>query len=113
MVNSANKFGAQFDTLLTTQELKGKLPLWHHFGENRALRQLNNKPQSKCLRNIHGVHTIGSGMRTMQRLNSEDHAENQHCECNECTEDRSRGCRNSHSCAAAVQARLEELLPKW
>ncbi|KAJ7149859.1 hypothetical protein C8R43DRAFT_887664 [Mycena crocata] len=114
MVNAARKYGVEFNTDNPSRELRGLLPLWHHFGEDTSKRQLNNKPQSKCLRENHKVETISEGLTVMDRLTDPDHHENKSCSCEACCDDRrERGCKNPHGCAVAVRTRLDELLPKW
>jgi hypothetical protein len=103
MLTIKRKYGTNFDTHEPTREIRERLPLWHHFGENANTRQLNNKPQGKCLRRVHKVHKIGEGFRVMDKLYSNDHSPNAQCECADCTEDFEAGCRNPHACAVAVR----------
>ncbi|KAJ7150818.1 hypothetical protein C8R43DRAFT_951252 [Mycena crocata] len=91
MVNTARKYGIQFDTDNPSRDLRELLPLWHHLGEDPSKRQLNNKPQCK---------PWGGNDKL--------------CLCEACYDNRrERGCKNPHGCAIAVQTRLRELLPKW
>ncbi|KAJ7152496.1 hypothetical protein C8R46DRAFT_913052 [Mycena filopes] len=114
MLTCAKKYGVVFDTPDPSNELKKLLPLWHHHGENPELRQLNNKPQSKCLRKNHGVTTIGQGMAIMARLTTITHRADAKCICNACIDDRlEKKCKNPHKCAVAVKDRLTQILPKW
>ncbi|KAJ7125858.1 hypothetical protein C8R46DRAFT_927518, partial [Mycena filopes] len=114
MVNCAKKYGIKFDTLNPSKDVRELLPLWHHFGEDPNKRQLNNKPQCKCLRVNHRVTTVGDGMSVMARLNDPIHEAHKKCICAACSDDRiERKCKNPHSCATAVQTRLGQLLPKW
>ncbi|KAJ7148891.1 hypothetical protein C8R46DRAFT_916607, partial [Mycena filopes] len=89
--------------------------LWHHFGEDPNKRQLNNKPQCKCLRTNHRVFTVGEGMSVMARLDDPIHEAHKKCVCAACSDDRIETAHtaNPHSCATAVQTRLGQLLPKW
>ncbi|KAJ7506141.1 hypothetical protein B0H11DRAFT_1617356, partial [Mycena galericulata] len=76
-------------------------------------RQMNNKPQSKCLRKNHGVTTVGQGFIVLHRLDSADHSTDAECECTACTDDRMNGCKHPHKCAIAIRDRLSQILPKW
>ncbi|KAJ7266226.1 hypothetical protein C8J57DRAFT_1040482, partial [Mycena rebaudengoi] len=113
MLAMERKYGTTFDTFEPSREIREALPLWHHVGANTGTRQLNNKPQGKCLRRVHGVHIIREGIQIMDKLYSEDHFPGAQCECDDCENDKDAGCRNPHACAVAVRDRLGELLPKW
>ncbi|KAJ6524025.1 hypothetical protein B0H19DRAFT_972426, partial [Mycena capillaripes] len=114
MVNAAKKFGVKFDTTNPSKDIREMLPLWHHFGEDPNKRQLNNKPQCKCLRKNHRVYTVGEGLVVMARLDDPAHDTDRNCVCEACYDDRVKNkCKNPHSCATTVRMRLDQLLPEW
>ncbi|KAJ7138996.1 hypothetical protein C8R44DRAFT_529333, partial [Mycena epipterygia] len=114
MLKCARKYGVEFHTLSPSHEIRKLLPLWHHKGEDPAKNQLNNKPQSKCLRTNHGVMTVGQGIQVMNRRSCPDHRPDATCVCTPCFEDRYEGkCNNPHRCVVAVSERLDQLLPRW
>ncbi|KAJ7167392.1 hypothetical protein C8R43DRAFT_818363, partial [Mycena crocata] len=114
MLAVARKFGIKFDTNDPPRDVRELLPLWHHFGEDPSRRQLNNKPQCKCLRENHNVNTVGEGLKVMARLTDPAHYADKLCVCENCYIDRTQNsCKNPHSCALTVQMRLDQILPKW
>ncbi|KAJ7704686.1 hypothetical protein B0H16DRAFT_1346596 [Mycena metata] len=106
VIDVARKYGVQFDAPHPSMEIKAALPLWHSFGENRSITQLNNKNQCKCLRMNHGAHTIGDAVKIAERLEKGNHSPHRNCGCLDCTFDRDiRGCLNLHSCATVALRR--------
>ncbi|KAJ6449442.1 hypothetical protein C8R47DRAFT_999215, partial [Mycena vitilis] len=55
MLKCAKKHKVKFDTLSPSREVQGKLPLWHHLGEDRTQVQINNSAACVCLRENHLV----------------------------------------------------------
>ncbi|KAJ6536992.1 hypothetical protein B0H19DRAFT_853215, partial [Mycena capillaripes] len=114
MLKCAKKYGVEFNTLNPSQEIRNQLPLWHHHGENPAIRQTNNSAQSKCLRTNHKVVSSGQGMDVLARLDSPSHYADPKCVCTECIGDRLENkCKNPHKCAVAAGTRMGQILPKW
>ncbi|KAJ7781920.1 hypothetical protein DFH07DRAFT_717915, partial [Mycena maculata] len=90
------------------------LPLWHHPGENRLMRQVNNRSMARCLRSNHAGLTVEDGMDLKQRLGDPLHEADASCDCDACEEDRTvQGCEDPHVCAKAAASRLGQILPKW
>ncbi|KAJ7102969.1 hypothetical protein C8R43DRAFT_832235, partial [Mycena crocata] len=114
MLNVARKYGVELEVINPSREIKESLPLWHHIGENPEKRQLNNKPQCKCLRGNHNVHSVGDGMKLLHRLQDPAHRPDKLCVCDDCYDDkRIRGCKDPHSCAMTVVMRLDQIIPDW
>ncbi|KAJ7060273.1 hypothetical protein C8F01DRAFT_1084034 [Mycena amicta] len=113
MLKAANKYGVTMDAVEPTLEIKNQLPLWHHFAKKDGVRQLNNLPTSKCLRDVHQVLTVGDGMKMLERLNDENHSTGPECWCEECQEDRDAGCIGPHACIRAIDKRLDQIQAKW
>jgi hypothetical protein len=44
MVTVAKEYGVIFDTYNPSQDVKGMLPLFHHFAEDKSKRRINNTP---------------------------------------------------------------------
>ncbi|KAJ7238109.1 hypothetical protein B0H12DRAFT_980126, partial [Mycena haematopus] len=106
--------GVTFDTLDPSAEILAKLPLFHNCGEDPEKTQINNSPACKCIRDRHGVLSIGQGLPLIERLLDEAHIPSKTCPCPACSEDRtSRGCKNPHLCAKAVERRFSSYLAKW
>ncbi|KAJ7746468.1 hypothetical protein DFH07DRAFT_748458 [Mycena maculata] len=93
MIKCLYKYGVSFETVFPTNEIKRKMPLWHHPGRNRGKRQGNNGEKAGCLRKNHATMTVGEGLDLIQRLEDPLHLKQASCECNACEEDRTlRGC---------------------
>ncbi|KAJ7121450.1 hypothetical protein C8R44DRAFT_542958, partial [Mycena epipterygia] len=114
MVNTALKYGLQFDTYDPSQDLLKELPLWHSFAEDKSKRKINNTAPCKCLRSTHRAYTLGDAMVISERLSDPAHRADNGCMCHPCILDRVfAGCKNPHSCAKMAKLKLDSLLPKW
>ncbi|KAJ6463823.1 hypothetical protein C8R47DRAFT_992337, partial [Mycena vitilis] len=114
MVNVAIKYGVLFHTLNPSREIREALPLFHHFGEDRSKRRINNSAACKCLRAKHRASTQGDGVKISERLDDPEHIPDKGCTCNECVGDRAiLGCKNPHGCAKTAKLKLDSLLPEW
>ncbi|KAJ7906722.1 hypothetical protein B0H13DRAFT_1549764, partial [Mycena leptocephala] len=114
MLKCAKKYGVEFDLLSPSREIMGKMPLWHHSGQDPAQTQTNNSEACKCLRNNHGVIFVEDGLNILDRINDQTHRASATCKCVACSQDRrSRGCENPAACTSAVDRKLSRLLPKW
>ncbi|KAJ7204923.1 hypothetical protein B0H12DRAFT_999942, partial [Mycena haematopus] len=114
MIKVAQKYGVAFNTLNPSTELKLQLPLFHHCGEDPEKTQINNSLACKCLRDKHAVSSVGQGIPLTTRLQDESHIPSKSCPCLACADDRaSRGCKNPHLCAIAVEKRFRSYLNKW
>lgn len=118
MMRVAKKHNARFEAIKLSAELKKKLPMWYHIGGSKRLALYNNTPAGKCLRNNHGVKTVGDALivanRTRHRDPDDPHEKTANCQCGACTQDRNtHQCRNPNRCALAAQRLIECLQPKW
>ncbi|KAJ7668756.1 hypothetical protein DFH06DRAFT_982886 [Mycena polygramma] len=114
MVNVAIKYGVHFHTPNPSQELREALPLFHHFGEDKSKRRINNSAACKCLRGKHGASTQGDAVRISERFEDPEHVPDKRCTCNDCVGDRALlGCKNPHGCAKTARLKLDSLLPEW
>ncbi|KAJ7185336.1 hypothetical protein C8R46DRAFT_827296, partial [Mycena filopes] len=114
MLKCAKKYGVDFNTVNPSNEIKGEIPLWHHFGEDRKKTQHKNAKECVCLRERHNVHLVRDAMAMLRRLQSRTHERVQSCVCEDCSDDRiTRGCANPNACIAAIERKLSALLPKW
>ncbi|KAJ7106852.1 hypothetical protein C8R43DRAFT_905988 [Mycena crocata] len=108
MVNVAKRYGIIFDTHQPTQEIRRKLPLWHHFGEDRRKHRVNNSIQCKCLRSKHEAKTMGDAEVISARLDDPRHRADRKCTCLDCIDDRAfQKCQNPHACAKMARYKVE------
>ncbi|KAJ7055339.1 hypothetical protein C8F01DRAFT_964696, partial [Mycena amicta] len=114
MMSAVHKHSPGFDTNEPTSEIANALPLWYHFGAKAGVSQQNNGQRQRCLRETHGVQTVGQGIEILERLQSDDHSPHWACQCEPCVRDRDEsGCQNPHACAKTVAARLGQIQTKW
>ncbi|KAJ7089040.1 hypothetical protein C8R43DRAFT_834860, partial [Mycena crocata] len=114
MMNVARKYGVTFDTHNPSQEVRRSLPLWHHFGEDRGKRQVNNTGPCECLQLKHGASKMGDAERISARLSDARHRPHKDCTCLDCVDDRAfMKCKNPHTCAKMALTKLDSLQSKW
>ncbi|KAJ7222445.1 hypothetical protein GGX14DRAFT_352641, partial [Mycena pura] len=114
MLKRIRKYGLTFNLLHPTPEILKKLPLWHHVGKRDEVRDRNNYPACKCLRDNHNVIFVGDGMAVAERLRDVEHIPSAKCMCLLCCYDRRvRGCGNPHACVKVAAASLDILKSKW
>jgi hypothetical protein len=114
MVTVAKKYGLIFDTYNPSQDVKGMLPLFHHFGEDKNKRRINNTAPCKCLRVKHRAQIAQDGVKIAAHLDDPGHLASKDCMCLDCVDDRAfSGCKNPHSCAKMAKPKLDSLIQKW
>ncbi|EIW55709.1 uncharacterized protein TRAVEDRAFT_129231, partial [Trametes versicolor FP-101664 SS1] len=119
MVRAARKYGVGLSVHEASEGLKTALPAWAHpaLVSNRLQ---TNSPSAKCLRERHGVLTVGDCLRVARRLYPQPgplaalHSSGARCRCDDCCEDReAHGCANPPRCATLADAMLRQISPKW
>ena len=113
MVKVAEKYRVQLAAQNPSEEMKKALPIWYHGGEGPG-RQVANSTASACLRENHGVTTVGETMIVARRTRDRNHRDRSNCQCLDCEADRrSKGCDNPARCALAAKKAIKKLIPKW
>ncbi|EIW57008.1 uncharacterized protein TRAVEDRAFT_127747, partial [Trametes versicolor FP-101664 SS1] len=120
MLKAAKKYGVRLDVKNPSETLKEALPIWSHIGVMQG-RVMSNSRTSRCIRENHGVVTVGACLNLARRLSLPSrtaqnvaHVPSARCPCTECEADRSEnGCTNPHRCAAAAHDLLRKLQPAW
>ena len=59
MLKTGQEFNVNFAVLKLSDSVKAQLPAWYHIGVDCQLTSLNNHKNSKCLREVHHVKTVG------------------------------------------------------
>ena len=114
MLKCIRKYGLTFNVIHPTPEVLEKLPLWHHIGKREGVRDRNNYPACKCLRDNHNVLYVGDAKAVAARLEDKQHLPSAKCMCLLCCYDRRvRGCENPHACVRAAASCLDILKGKW
>lgn len=119
MVKAARKYGVRLEVHTASEDLKAAMPIWAH-GALESNRLQTNSPSAKCLRERHGVLTVGDCLRVAERTqapardSAAPHMNSARCRCDDCRADRDdRACANPPRCAALAAAMLRQIGPKW
>ncbi|KAJ7430777.1 hypothetical protein FB451DRAFT_1038724 [Mycena latifolia] len=112
MIKTAAKFQLKFDALSLAKDVKEELPVWFNIGGKKDLNRHNNSNCAKCLRNIHGVRTVGHILDIIQR-NYHRHSRRRNCACNSCRADRLLGCDYPYKCQEEAIKILDCIDEKW
>lgn len=113
MLKTAQTHKLTFAPLNISQSLREQLPAWQHLGVEREPPQ---NPRSLCLVLTHNSKQVKDLLRITNKLDNV-HPTGTHfpvfsCHCDECTEDRAKGCENPQRCAIEAQKRLNKITPK-
>ncbi|KAJ7230991.1 hypothetical protein B0H12DRAFT_1001385, partial [Mycena haematopus] len=98
---------------IPSEELRRKMPMWHHPGEEDSKKQMNSGARAKCMRSKHAVLTVGEGATLVARLRDPLHGNSPICPCDACDQDREKGCKDPHACAEGAKRKLDLLRPDW
>ncbi len=119
MVKVATKYNLEVSVRNPSEEFKTAMPVWYHIGEAVG-RSLANTLSAKCLRERHGVATVGECAAVAARLQRNcvgtpgRHATRRTCQCYDCERDRTvNGCDDPHRCACMAAKMVEKLAPLW
>ncbi|KAI0740820.1 hypothetical protein C8Q76DRAFT_607975 [Earliella scabrosa] len=115
MMKAGKKHGVRLAVAKPADELRRAMPLWHHAGEGSG-RSVADTGASRCLRERHGVSTVGDCRAVAERLwrNGGGHRTNPACGCFDCVTDRTRwACDNPPRCATAARKAIQKLVPMW
>ncbi|EIM86442.1 uncharacterized protein STEHIDRAFT_57307, partial [Stereum hirsutum FP-91666 SS1] len=103
------------------EEYRRSLPAWFHIGPDRKMKHHTNTKVAKCLRENHGVNTVGDLEDFGISRENEEHKTKRYpnstkirpCGCADCEADRRRGCTDPHKCLRRAKIILAHILPKW
>ena len=114
MIRTSRKFNANLAAIRITPTLRAQLPAWYHVAANA--RPITNAA-SKCLLERHNITKVADLLRISGRVrrNTVDslHEPNPRCVCDDCIDDRLKGCRNPHACANEALTRINLIAPKY
>ena len=113
MVKVAGKYRVKLQVMNPSEDLKMALPIWLHPGGIEGRRIINSKAMI-CLRDNHGVQTVGGMAKVAKRMRNNDHKQTAKCRCSACDSDRrANACDNPARCAAAARKTIDKLIPTW
>jgi hypothetical protein len=95
------------------EKIYASVTAWQHLGVDQEIPQ---NPRSLCLLTMHNSTQVRDLLRIAERLNN-THPRGVHfpifsCHCDECADDRAKGCPNPQHCAIEAQRRLDKITPK-
>ncbi|KAF8079075.1 hypothetical protein FPV67DRAFT_1389245, partial [Lyophyllum atratum] len=112
--STAKKYGVRPEGLAFTKDLVRQRPIWFHSDADPKIRRHAHGRAAVCLRDNHGVRSVGDAERVAARLVSPLHQPNSECECTSCMEvENETGCLHPHECSNKAKALLRLLPPKW
>ncbi|KIK67643.1 hypothetical protein GYMLUDRAFT_115212, partial [Collybiopsis luxurians FD-317 M1] len=90
-----------------------QMPIWHH-AEAPDTRRLYRKNPSRCLRETHGITTVGETEALAQLTRTPRHTRRRNCSCEACKNVRTQhGCQAPYRCYQRATELLNALPPKW
>ncbi|KAF5338264.1 hypothetical protein D9611_014618 [Ephemerocybe angulata] len=128
MIRTAEKYNICFTPPAVTTTIKNAMPIWYHPGRKPGTRLApNNGAIATCLRNVHGVYTVGDLQwlvdnfphptqgpgGTQPGSASGDESDDSECQCEKCRRDRAHGCEDPAYCHDIATNILDSLKPKW
>lgn len=102
MIKAANKYNVAFAPVSLSEEVKQKLPIWHHLGVSEGKKILNNDKWAKCQQNKHKITTAGDMADYATKHLPSRHKTRRNCGCEPCKASRRTGCKNPHLCQSAA-----------
>jgi hypothetical protein len=113
MLGISHELKIKFDALLPTDFLKNELPIWHHVGAERAIIELINKNEARCLHLIHCIKTVAE-MNDISANNDLQHRLRKNCPCETCSHIRTTTyCKKPYKCIEMAQRIMSTLPAKW
>ena len=113
MLKAGRKHKTNLAAIRLSPDLRGHLPAWYHL--KAAARPLTTRV-AKCLMETHSIATVADLITASARLRNNGqiipHTHDPQCLCNDCANDRVKGCNHPHECAADALARIHLIVPK-
>jgi ribonuclease HI/exonuclease III len=112
LVKVAKKYGVRLDSIAMSKEAVREMPIWFHLEADKAIRYKNKQKASRCLRDSHGVFTVGDTEKVAST--PIDHKNDQGCQCQGCHVMRQNdGCKNPIACIRMARSLLDTLPKRW
>ena len=113
MLKTANTYKLTFAPLNISQTLRKQLPTWQHIGVEKEIPQ---NLRALCLVKTHNSMQVKDLLKVVNKLDNllpaGSHFPVFTCHCDECAEDRAKGCENPQRCAVEARNRLSKISPK-
>jgi ribonuclease HI/exonuclease III len=110
MLKTANKLDVTLHAIKLSEQLKAAMPAWMHPGiQPRSYYA----PLNDCLKDTHKIVLVRDLMQLANRTRGQStgrrHTNNKRCACNECGEDRRKGCANPNKCSKIALTLLQRM----
>lgn len=113
LVKTARKYDVRLEGLAFSREILREMPIWYHV-KSLATRTLFNRGCSVCLKENHGIRTVGEMETLARKLQSNRHTQRRNCKCAACKETRQRfKCLEPNKCYNRAQKIMDSLPQKW
>ncbi|KAJ3976609.1 hypothetical protein EV361DRAFT_789870, partial [Lentinula raphanica] len=113
MINIAKKYGTQLEGMAFSKSIIRQMPIWLH-KEAKDSHKLHNSKESRCLRQNHGVITVGDIETQAKKIWTPRHTRRRNCRCNACETARNENhCAAPYRCFSKANELLHTLPEKW
>jgi exonuclease III len=112
MFSAMTKHHVAFECLKLTRTMQKDMPIWHHFGTSDEMSTLHNKEAAKCLRERHGIETVGD-LYDLTNVMPPNHQEEPECGCNLCMHFKLLECEDRIGCLEMAKSLLQTIRAKW
>ncbi|KAJ3982361.1 hypothetical protein F5890DRAFT_1379820, partial [Lentinula detonsa] len=80
LISIAKKYGARTEGLAFSRNIIRQMPIWLH-SKAADIHKLHNSKESRCLRQNHGVITVGDIETQAQKIRTPRHGRRRNCRC--------------------------------
>jgi hypothetical protein len=84
ILDYTKKMGVRLEGIAFEREILRQMPIFYHAEATTKARQLKHAETIACLRNKHGIWTVGEAERMAINLEKDTHKNNKHCRCEDC-----------------------------
>ncbi|KAF6742713.1 hypothetical protein DFP72DRAFT_830146, partial [Ephemerocybe angulata] len=89
------------------------MPYWWHPATKSELVSIYSDKWGRCLRQTHGISTVGEMLHHANKNRSPNCSERVNCSCVPCVEDRAQGCEHPPKCRRNAMKKLHNLEDEW
>ncbi|KAE9396833.1 hypothetical protein BT96DRAFT_824151 [Gymnopus androsaceus JB14] len=113
LLQMARSVNMRLESWNPSKEIKRSRQIWFHGDASPRLRLLNNSRAAHCLKERHGLLTVGQAEDLANHLEKHEHFPWDECECEHCVKAEELGCKHPHTCFSKAKELLDMLTPKW
>jgi len=107
------KNGVRLKGLAFSRDILRSMSIWFHKELTQVCRLYNGK-ESKCLKDNHGIKSVGETEKMAKCTNAPRHTWRRDCKCGPCKDAReNHQCLIPYECFEKAKALLQALSPKW